>query len=812
MAKYTREKERLVPAPSTAEGALPAGRDTPHEFMRPLVEQWLRKIEQAYKAREPFMVVAKQCDSFFSKASGFMWEDGFRRKHLGDSIEVPKWKVTLNKAFELVALFGPYLFWKYPQVWIESEERIDPTPELFADLFEDIGGVTPDHPLVQQMHQQAMQETQQESARQTMRNRLMQRYLNYSQREQPGGGLAVHAEIAITEALVKGRAPLWIEGYQMPGSGRMLTGRFWDKVDNLLIDPDASDPKLGDAEFIVRRHCQPDWRVEDLLDLPRGTFQKYGAGVYETAESQASNIGDVAMQHRKEGKAHNLVVWYEIWSKAGVGSRLRHMDDVKQTMLSPPLHDAFDDVVGDYAYLCIAPNVPFPLNAPSWKFRDPQSNEPRASDDEVREMFQWRAANYGPPFPCYLDDRWPVELLDFYRDYKSAWPIAPLAPAMGELVVLNVLISAFTEQAYENRKTIIAYVESAAKECEETLKSGKNPAFVKLNDTIHKDIKAIIQYLQRPEMNKDLLEAIAFVGNLFDKRTGLTEFMYAMSTTQSRTAKDVAAKEEKASIRPEKMANDVAHWLTESADLEKFLAGWTLEGQHLTELFGRWGSLMWDRLIVAEDPEVVVREMRATVQASDVRKPNKERLAQNLQEMQQYLVPMFQQYAQDTGQTEPLNAFLKTLGESMEQDMSQWELGPWQPQVPPEQQEQMQAEMQMEQLKLQTEVMIKQMEAQIKEMELQKSQVEAQAEAGAAQTEAMQRQLELAFDEADHSQELEASEETHEQTMTHDRLEFLQDLMQKRRENQQKIEQMKREGQVKVQLAKQQRSTNGSAA
>lgn len=774
----------------------PALREGSVEFLAPLVRQWFNKLKQAQRAKRGFNEIAKQCNAFYSSASGFMWEDAFRTKYMGQGIKVPKFKVTVNKAFELVALFGPYLFWKYPGVSVQSYDRLEIGPELFGD---------PQDEMVQMQFQQMQQELQADLARQQTRNSLMQKYLNYSQREQPGGGLKMHAELAITEALIKGRGCLWTEAYAFPGSQRQLTGRFYDSVDNLLVDPDCADPSLRDAQFIARRHLTQAHVLEDRLGYPRGFFRKHGAGRFESAESQAVNQTDSARQERRNGGGQDLVEWFEVWSKAGVGTRVFGEDDVDAPMgLTEGLQTAFEDVVGNYAYLVLVEGIPYPLNAPAQRIRSTNPAREDASDEDVQEMFQWRASNYGPPFPCYLDDRWPVAVLDFYRHPNSCWPIAPLAPALGELIALNIMISAYTEQAYENRKHIIAYLKSAIKDVQGKIDSADSPALIEINDNVHKSVNDIIQYLNKPEMNGDLGNAIAFVSEMFDKRTGLTEFMYAVSSTQSRTARDVAAKEEKAAIRPEKMANDVANWMTESANLEKFLAGWVLEGQHLQPLLGRHGAFFWDQLIAAEDPEVFVREMQATVEANECRKPNRERVLANLQEMLQFTLPMLQQYATDTGDTEPLNAFLSQLGASMEQDVTAWRLGPWRPEPDPQQQQQQELLLQFEQAKQQAELTIKQVDAQKAQLEVQQTQMEVQkatlelqlqAESGGVDLQA--KQLEFVFDQQEHQQELQQQDEEHQLNLQHQQQEHMLNLLNQREQDQQKLEQMQQEGRIK---------------
>lgn len=742
------------------------------EFMQPLVRQWLDLVKEAEKSKEPFNMVAYQCDSFFSKQSGFMWKEQYRNEYIGPGIQPPKFMVTINKAFELVALFGPYLFWKYPQVFIQTPEPLEFSPEVLGD---------PNDPSVQQFFQQAVGEIQREQAVSDLRNRMMEKYLNYAQREQPGGGLKTHVEVAITEALVKGRSCLWIEGYNPPGSNRNLTMSRWRSVDDLLIDPDARDPFLEDAKFIILVHDDASSDLERMFQLPKGYMR--GRGDYASNGSRSK----YSFRAAKDKAGHrDRKIWYEIWSKGGVGNRLTGEDRADQ-IISPSLLNAFDDVVGDYAYLCVTEGVPFPLNAPSYFFRDSDTNEPLATDDEVRAMFQWRAANYGPPFPCHLDGRWPVALLDFYRTYASSWPIAPLAPALGELTILNILAATFTEQSYENRKRIIAYLESCAKDVKSALNSTDSTVMIALNDLAQKSISDVIQFLDRPEANTDLREAIPFIERLFEQRTGLNEFMYAMQSTQDRTARGVAAKEEKASIRPEKMSQDVAHWLTQRAELEKFLAGWTVKGQDLLPLLGNYGAMFWDRLIAEEDPEVTVREMRCTVEANDHRKPNQQRLLDNMQQSLQFLLPVMQQYAIDTGDTGPLNEFLASMNKAME-DKIMPQLGPWRPEPDEMQMQAQQMQMELEQAKLQADVQKAQAGVQKAQVDAQKAQVEMAATMNTTGIEAQQKQMELGFDAATHQQDLQQSDERHVQELTQDQQRFALDFQQAQAEQALKLQ------------------------
>ena len=85
----------------------------PYEFLRPLTAAWIEVIDHARKKRRGFDGVAQQCTAFFQGGAGFMWDAEFRSKFMGNCGR-PRFFVTIQKAFELVALFGPTLYWQNP--------------------------------------------------------------------------------------------------------------------------------------------------------------------------------------------------------------------------------------------------------------------------------------------------------------------------------------------------------------------------------------------------------------------------------------------------------------------------------------------------------------------------------------------------------------------------------------------------------------------------------------------------------------------------------------------------------------------------
>ena len=693
------------------------------EFQHHIVDQWAGKLELARKAKEPFTAIAEQCMSFYAKDHGFMWKGDFKAKHLA-SVETPQFEVTINKAFELVSIYGPYLFWEYPHRKVQAYQPIEADPMLFGDVQND--------PMSRQLFASLNEAQGQRFMQSQMRAQLMERYLNYSQREQRPK-LANQAQLAITEALIKGRGCLWAESYTFPASEQRLTGMFFDSVDNLLIDPDCTCPNLTNAQWIARKHVDTVWELERRFGIPAEKLAPHASK--ESNESVASHTSDTDRMKRANGQTNDLIEWYEIYSKMGVGTRMRGA--------SSTMHESFETVIGDYAYLCVSPDVPFFLNAPPESFKN-------AEDEDVSEMFAW-------PFASWLDNRWPVALLDFNKNPDDCWPIAPLAAALGELIALNILVSAFLEQAYENRKNIIAYMDHFAEEVKKSIQNGKGIAYLKLKGSLDKSINDVIQFLNRPGMNRDILEAISFVQQMFDKRTGLVEFLYAQTSTQDRSARATAAKEEKAGIRPEKMSRDVADWLTEASELERILAAFEVQGKDVVRLVGPMGAYLWDAFITNADPEEVVREMSATVEASNVRRPNKERESANMQQTMGWMVPMLQQLAAVRGDEEgvrPLNAMIKAMGDAFEMDTSAWMLPPFAPAPDPMMQQLQQAMGQMELEKGQAETSEKQAKAQ-------KTMIEAQMAMEGGEAENQQRQLEFDFKAAESEQDMSMAQQKH---------------------------------------------------
>jgi hypothetical protein len=64
---------------------------------------------------------------------GFMWQTDFLKKYVGEMVS-PRFKITIAKAFELVALFGPTLYWRNPTRLVKPRKKLELDPAVFGGL------------------------------------------------------------------------------------------------------------------------------------------------------------------------------------------------------------------------------------------------------------------------------------------------------------------------------------------------------------------------------------------------------------------------------------------------------------------------------------------------------------------------------------------------------------------------------------------------------------------------------------------------------------------------------------------------------
>ncbi len=759
-----------------------------HEFFRPLVTGWLAKIEAAQRDRKKWDEVADECMMFYSRSAAAMWDDNYSRK-FWRNVKAPKFRITINKAFEAVAIYVPNLLWERPHRTVTPKKPLPIPPELFG-------------PEQQQFYQMLMQEQQQKDTVDKTISYLMDCWLNYTPRELDLEG---ESATALVDALVMGRGCLWTRPHRFPTSTRTLTGSFRESPKDLLIDPDFKS--LKHAKWIALKHVDPHWEVEDRFELPRGSLRERASLESSWSYGEYQGNEDKGNPHRAAGQTNDLVVWYEIFSKTGPGARLTGMDQA--------IKEQLEETVGDFCYLAIAASVPYPLNCQTDSLRR------GATEAEVKKKFSW-------PVPTWADGRWPVEVLDFYTDPESAWPIPLLGPAMGELKLLNFLVPWLANSVWSASRrfwtTLGAHVEHYTK----YLSEGEDQVIIPAPTGVQTDdIRKVVAQIESGVINHDIWRILDIVSDLFDKRTGLTEFAYGRNEggTQDRTAETTLARKQAVGVRPEYMQKRVVSWQSRIAAAEAFLARWFVTGTDVEPLLGKAGRMLWERFIMSTDVELVARQMQYDIAAASIRRPNRDRDIANFQEASSRWLPVLQSYGTESGNYQPVNGLMRKWAEYHDANLEDAMI----PEPDEQQQAAQQAAQELQQQQMQAEVVKTQAEAQklsaeaqanpaeLKMVEMQMKMAESQmnikaklaelqlkAEMGKQDMalEIAKARAELAMDQQKHQQEMVQKSQEHQLDMTLERQRGAMQIATQRAQSKLQLDTTKKQSDAKVSAIK----------
>lgn len=658
-----------------------------------LCSLWIEKIRHAAEHKKKvFGNDADEAMRFYKPEDGtygFLYR-GDRDGRFGVGLDVPEptFRMTYNKVAELVQIYGPILYHKNPIRQVNPRATVAlpldvlATPALMP-LF--TSGLPPEMmqdpqqgQVVSQMVMQSMAQQEQAAVQvDGVKSKLMEEYLNFTPNEL---NLKFHSRQAVDEALIKGRGVLVTATYTPPNSPTKFVGSFFDSVDNLYVDPDAED--FDDAWWIARKVVEPIWECERKHGLEPGTLRRRG-----NAESSALGVEvDLHGKYddRRKGLTNDLIVYYEIYSRMGVGGRLSggSKGQMNEAGLVPGDLDEFseilDPIVGDFVYLCVAPNVDWPLNLPPEITDlplepDPLTGEPPAGPAVIRQKLAW-------PIPFWADGLWPVSVLDFHAIPRSAWPMSHIKPALGELRALNWLYSFMIGKAQVTLRTLVAVLKEMSEEFKVQVLEGADLTMVEL-DAQNRSIQECVQVLQYPQMNADMWRIIQAIEASFEKRVGLNEVFYGTSETAMRSATEADMKSRHLNIRPDDMAEVVETWMTQVARKEAMAARLLLSPQDIQPILGPTAALLWAQLLTAQDPVVVARELDYRIEAGSSRKPNRDRDIQNSNDSMQTMLPILSQFAASTGQLGPLNALFTFWAKVRDLDPTPFLLAP--PPPPP---------------------------------------------------------------------------------------------------------------------------------
>ena len=636
------------------------------EALRSVAKSWLTKLTQARKHKRPFSMDAKECMHFFDGAADWFWkEDGDLGKY--SKVAPPSFRMTINKVFEAVKLFGSVIYHRNPTRTVTAKKfpvvtpeslGIDPQPQIDPTT----GMPGPPDPRMEQFIQTSMMVGVAEQNRVTL-SKIMESYLNYTPNELD---LKNHCRRYVDEAIIKGMGCLWTEVVETGGEDGppvSMVGSFFDSVDNLLIDPDADE--LEDINWCARRCIHPVKDVAEKYGLAEDDLKGHLESYVSRTEAEDRDYE----AKRRKGKTNDLVVYWKIYSKTGFGHDLKG---------SPKEYKDIFDALGRNTYIVVAEGVDFPLNCPKDLLKempDPSTGLPNTLFTRSR----W-------PIPFYADasNPWPFTALMFHRKPGYSWPIAHMKPGLPELRFLNWALSFLATRVMVSCKTMVGVAKAAGEDIKDQILAHEQSGFslVELSETLGLSVDQIVSVLQMPEVNPEIFKVAEAVGEMFDKRVGLTELTYGLTRNQFRSAAEAQVKAEQISVRPDDMANVLEDALSLVSRKEALAARWLLQPDDVAPVVGPLGAMVWGQQVQQQSIDQIAREYEYRIEAGSARKPNKSGRVEQMQMALQTLGPVLQPIAMQ-GMTGPMNALLAAWADSLDIDAKQFLLPPPPPPPPP---------------------------------------------------------------------------------------------------------------------------------
>lgn len=631
---------------------------TGEDALRSIAQGWLKKIELSLKHKRPFSEDAAEAMSFFDGPHNWFWKDSYARHENGpaSTIAPPAFRMQCNRVFEAVKLFGSVMYHRNPVRTVTPAKYPFITPESVGVMDEQ----------AMQMYQMAAQETLQKSDIRKTVALLMERYLNYTPNE---CDLKTHSRRVVDEGIIKGMGVWWTELVESPGGGPAVVGSFADSIDNFTMDPDATE--IEDITWCARRCVHPIDVVAAKYGHDRDVLKKHLEGaspIEDIGEGGVFSDSEYPYKGRRVGKSNELVTYWKIWSKTGLGDRLK--DAPKE------LVGTFDGL-GQNCYIVVCEGVPFPLNMSPALLEQPVAEEAGVPDELFRAV-QW-------PIPFWAESNgWPFVGLDFHRKPGYLWPISHIKPGIGELRFINFALSFIAQRVATSCETIIGVSKAADQDIKDQLlaKSEKGFKVVEISETLGRSVNDLISVFQLPEVTPELWKIVDAVAQQFDKRVGLTELAYAMTSSQIRSATEANVRAEQLSVRPDDMANRLEDAMSLLARREAFAARWLLKPEDVEPVLGPLGAAVWAQHVAKMDPIEIAREFDYRIEAGSARKPNKATRVEQMQAALQTLGPILQGLV-PMGIVDPLNGLLTDWAESLDIDAKPYLIPPPPPPPPP---------------------------------------------------------------------------------------------------------------------------------
>lgn len=636
---------------------------TASDLLRTLTRVWVKKLNAAVAYKKCFSDDAKEASMFFDAEHNWMWKDSYARGEKGftNSIQPPNFRIQVNKVFELLDIYGAVMYHRNPTRTVTVQQHPDLPPAAFGIDVEALamnpGAITPEQ-------MQILQMTMEEKKRNEMRRAaamLLEKYLSWTPQELD---LKRQGQKWVREALMKGMGVMWTELVTLETSGDdsrppiRMVGSFYDTVDNFLVDPDWDN--MDDILWCARKCVHPIEQVAEEYGISEEELKKHLDGGREV------KLGKEPKGKGKSEATNELITYYKIWSKTGMGDRFKN---------APKQFKGTFDGLGKYCYLVICEGVDRPLNMSPELIDQP---EEEGVSDELITKTAW-------PIPFYVDPGgWPFTTLGFHWKPGYSYPISHIRPAIGELRFLNWAMSFAATRLATSCETMIACQKAADQSIKDQILAPSEGGFkiIELSELLGRGVGDILSVFQPPPMTQDVWRVIESVSEMFAQRTGLTELMYGATRSAFRSASEAQIKSENISIRPDNMSNTLEDAMSTLARREALAARWLLEPGDVASVLGPVGAIAWQNLVMKTDLIDLTRDFVFRVEAGSARKPNKATRVEQMQMAVQTLGPMVSQLV-GAGMTDPYNALMRDWADSLDIDAQPYMIPPPAPPAAP---------------------------------------------------------------------------------------------------------------------------------
>ncbi|MFZ5832403.1 MAG: hypothetical protein ACOY3P_20140 [Planctomycetota bacterium] len=487
-------------------------------------------------------------------------------------------------------------------------------------------------------------------------------------------GLKQEADLAVTEALAKGRGVIWHETADY-GTGFMPASHY-DSVDNLLIDPDCKRPR--DAAYIMRWREISTWEAKDKwphLDVDKIRSKDSGVRSHRTEA--------LRRLEKQDAEKSDICGYWEVWSRIGMGQVLAaasgEMKEVATAL----------DAMGNHIWLAIHPTYEYPLNlSPDYFMGD------TPDPDEIRKAIAW-------PVEIPEDHRnpWPCSFLDFIPNCDDPWATACLENCLP--------IQVFLDQSYEEAfgempkgtRQVGVYSKQLNKKIVDLIERGKRYELCDYEGEAV-DLSRLLHWIELPRISPDFWTMIQAAEAKFEQASMLNATLYGEAPDrQIRSAAEASSRERNASTRPEEFAKTTDDWLIQIQVKEGQLLRLVVDPKTVAPLFGEPVpdlmsddgisraynesplTLFWAQLVTTNDPKIAAAELTYQHEQGDVSGITLAKRQENATQLVQMLMPNFLARAQ-AGDVQPAQQLLGILAEAFAMPLDRIQLAPPMPPMP----------------------------------------------------------------------------------------------------------------------------------